>query len=36
MDLQAVGCAGMDWIELTQHRDSWRALANTEMNLRVQ
>jgi hypothetical protein len=26
MDLQEVGCEGMDWIELAQGRDRWRAL----------
>jgi hypothetical protein len=34
-DLREVGWDGMDWIDLAQDRDQWRALVNTVMNLRV-
>jgi hypothetical protein len=35
MDLGEIGWDGVDWIELAQDRDQWRALVNTVMNLRV-
>jgi len=35
LDLQAMGCGGLDWIELALDRDRWWALVNAVMNLRV-
>jgi len=32
MDLQEVRWGGMDWIDLAQHKDRWRALVNAMMN----
>jgi len=34
-DLQEVRCEGINWIDLAEHRDRWRALVNAAMNLRV-
>jgi hypothetical protein len=35
MDLREIGWEGVDWMELAQDRDQWRALVNTMINLRV-
>jgi len=35
MALHEVGCGGTDWIDMAQNRDSWRALVNAVMYLRV-
>jgi hypothetical protein len=35
LNLKEIGWDGMDWIDLAQNRDQWRALVNTAMNLRV-
>jgi hypothetical protein len=35
MDFREIGWGGMDWIDLAQDRDQWRALVNTVMNLGV-
>jgi hypothetical protein len=33
--LREIGWDGVDWVDLPQDRDKWRALVNTVMNLRV-
>jgi 3-oxoacyl-ACP reductase-like protein len=35
MDLQQVGCESMEWIDVAQYRERWRALVNAVKNLRV-
>jgi hypothetical protein len=35
MDLKEIGEGGVDWIDLVQDRDNWRALVRTVMNLRI-
>jgi hypothetical protein len=35
MDLREIRWDGLDWIDMAQDRDQWRALANTVLNLRV-
>ena len=35
MDFHEVGCRSMDWIDVSQDRDRWRALVNAVIKLRV-
>jgi hypothetical protein len=35
MDVREIGWDGIDWIDLAQDRDQWRAFVNTIMNLWV-
>jgi hypothetical protein len=35
MDLRVIGWDSIDWIDLAEDRDKWRALVNTVMNIRV-
>jgi hypothetical protein len=35
MYLREIGWGGMDWIDLAEDLERWRALVNTAMNLRV-
>jgi hypothetical protein len=35
MDLREIGRDDMDWIDLAQNRDEWRALVNMVMNFRI-
>jgi hypothetical protein len=35
IDLRGIGWDGVDWIDMAQDRDQWRALVNTVTNLRV-
>jgi hypothetical protein len=35
LDIRKIGWGGMDWIDLAQDRDQWRAHVNTAMNHRV-
>jgi len=35
MNLQKVGCGGVNWMEMAHDKDRWRALVNAVMNPRV-
>jgi hypothetical protein len=35
MDIREIGWHGVDWVDMAQDRDQWRALVNTVSNLRV-
>jgi hypothetical protein len=35
MDLREIGWDGLDWMDVAQDRDQWRALVNTVLKLRV-
>ena len=35
LDLQRLGCGGVDWMKLAQDRDRWWALVSAVMNLKV-
>jgi hypothetical protein len=35
MDLREIGWVGVDWVDMAQDRDQWRALVNTVISLRV-
>jgi hypothetical protein len=35
MDFRETGWDGVDWIDMAEYRDQWRALVNTVLNLRV-
>jgi hypothetical protein len=35
IDLRVIEWDGMDWIDMAQDRDQWKAVVNTVMNLRI-
>jgi hypothetical protein len=35
MDVRGIGWGGIEWVDLAQDKDQWRALVNTVMNLRI-